>query len=63
MEEGGDNFIQNIKESLSKELPFELRSGLSGSQPCENMGREFPSRRKYKYIVSEIQIQMLYQAS
>lgn len=44
VEEGGDNFIQNVKESLSKELPFELRSGLSGSQACENMGHEFPSR-------------------
>ena len=63
VEEGGNNFIQNVKESLSKELPFELGSGLLGSQPCENMGREFPSRGKYKHIVSEIQIHLLYQDS
>lgn len=60
VDERGDNFIQNVKESLSKELPFELRSGLSGSQPCENLGHELPSRGKYKYIVSEIQMCLLY---
>lgn len=33
-----------MSKKVSKELPFELRSGLSGSQACENMGHEFPSR-------------------
>lgn len=51
------------KESLSKELPFELRSGLSGSQACENMGHEFPSRENISTLSLKSRYNLLHQAS
>lgn len=39
-------------------IAIELRSGLSGSPPRENLGHEFPCRGKFKYDDSEIQMHL-----